>query len=102
MRSNRLRPLNGLLLLLASGCELSQQTVTVVNSGGKVDSQTPSPSPSPSLSPSPTPQGANGHNNVMPISVNGALCSANSYPNKPCVSVTICTPGTTTCVTVTD
>jgi uncharacterized protein DUF3443 len=41
-------------------------------------------------------------NNVLAITVNGALCSANSYPNKPCVSVTVCTPGTTTCQTVTD
>jgi len=31
-------------------------------------------------------------NNVLPITVNGALCSPNSYLNKPCVSVTICTP----------
>ncbi len=41
-------------------------------------------------------------NNVMPITVNGSLCSADSYLNKPCVSVTICTPGTSTCQTITD
>ncbi len=41
-------------------------------------------------------------NNVMPITVNGSLCSPNSYPNKPCVSVTVCTPGTSTCQTITD
>ena len=40
--------------------------------------------------------------NVLPITVNGPLCSANSYPNKPCVSVTICTPGTSTCQTIYD
>jgi hypothetical protein len=43
--------------------------------------------------------------NVLPITVNGSLCSpANSagYVNKPCVSVTVCTPGTTTCQTVND
>lgn len=40
--------------------------------------------------------------NVLPISVNGSLCSADSYPNKPCVSVTVCTPGTSTCQTVSD
>lgn len=40
--------------------------------------------------------------NVLPVSVNGSLCSANSYPNKPCVSVTVCTPGTTTCQRVDD
>lgn len=43
--------------------------------------------------------------NVLAITVNGSLCSSStssSYPNKPCVSVTICTPGTSTCQTVTD
>jgi hypothetical protein len=35
--------------------------------------------------------------NVLPITVNGSLCSASTsvdYPNKPCVSITVCTPGT--------
>ncbi len=43
-------------------------------------------------------------NNVMSITVNGALCSNTSfaYPNKPCVSVTVCTPGTSTCQTIND
>jgi hypothetical protein len=41
-------------------------------------------------------------NNVIPITVNGSLCSANSYLNKPCVSVTVCTPGTSTCQTISD
>jgi hypothetical protein len=41
-------------------------------------------------------------NNVIPITVNGTLCSANSYLNKPCVSVTVCTPGTSTCQTIDD
>ena len=42
-------------------------------------------------------------NNILPITVNGSLCSpTNSYLNKPCVSVTVCTPGTTTCQTVND
>jgi hypothetical protein len=43
--------------------------------------------------------------NVMAITVNGSLCSAatsSGYVNKPCVSVTICTPGTSTCQVVTD
>jgi hypothetical protein len=40
--------------------------------------------------------------NVMPITVNGSLCSSGSYPNKPCVSVTICEPGTSNCTTVSD
>jgi hypothetical protein len=39
---------------------------------------------------------------VVPITVNGSLCSSGSYPNKPCVQVTVCTPGTTTCQTVSD
>jgi Protein of unknown function (DUF3443)/Bacterial Ig-like domain (group 2) len=41
-------------------------------------------------------------NNVIPITVNGSLCSANSYLNKPCVSVTVCTPGTSTCQIIND
>ena len=42
-------------------------------------------------------------NNVLPLSVNGSLCSASSsYPNKPCVSVTVCAPGTSTCQTISD
>ncbi|HVP65840.1 MAG TPA: DUF3443 family protein [Anaeromyxobacteraceae bacterium] len=45
--------------------------------------------------------------NVVSITVNGSLCSAASstdqaYPNKPCVSVTICSPGTSTCQAVSD
>ncbi len=41
-------------------------------------------------------------NNVLSITVNGSLCSINSYLNKPCVSVTVCTPGTSTCQTIDD
>ncbi|HBG07260.1 MAG: hypothetical protein A2075_05000 [Geobacteraceae bacterium GWC2_58_44] len=40
--------------------------------------------------------------NVMTITVNGSLCSDSSYLNKPCVSVTICNPGSTTCRTIPD
>ena len=38
-------------------------------------------------------------NNVLTVTVNGSLCS---YVNKPCVSVTVCTPGTSTCQTIND
>jgi len=42
-------------------------------------------------------------NNVMSVTVNGSLCSSSaSYPNKPCVSVTVCTPGTANCQTIND
>ncbi|MFA5323123.1 MAG: DUF3443 family protein [Smithella sp.] len=40
--------------------------------------------------------------NVLPITLNGSLCSANSYVNKPCVSITVCEPGTSNCKTITD
>ena len=43
--------------------------------------------------------------NVMAISVNGSLCSSATsagYFNKPCVSVTVCIPGTSTCQTLND
>lgn len=44
-------------------------------------------------------------NNVISVTVNGSLCSnttSSGYLNKPCVSVTICTPGTSTCQTIND
>ncbi|MCX5849532.1 MAG: DUF3443 family protein [Deltaproteobacteria bacterium] len=40
--------------------------------------------------------------NIIPITVNGSLCSSDSYPNKPCVSVTICSPIDATCKTIND
>ncbi|HTT72046.1 MAG TPA: DUF3443 domain-containing protein [Anaeromyxobacteraceae bacterium] len=40
--------------------------------------------------------------NVLPVSVNGSLCAAGSYPNKPCVSVTVCDPTGSTCQTIDD
>ncbi len=43
-----------------------------------------------------------GGSNVVPVSVNGAGCSATQYFNEPCVSVTVCVPGTATCQTVND
>jgi hypothetical protein len=48
--------------------------------------------------------GGTAANNVISITVNGSLCSQTTfgYPNKPCVSVTICTPGTSTCQTIND
>ena len=44
-------------------------------------------------------------NNVLSLTVNGSLCSsnpANNYINEPCVSVTVCSPGTSTCQTIDD
>ncbi len=41
-------------------------------------------------------------NNVLTLTVNGSNCSAGSYQNKPCVSVTVCSPGTSTCQIVND
>src|SRR5512140_1262077 len=43
---------------------------------------------------------AAGGPNVVPISVTGTGCGANAYLNEPCVSVTICVPGTSQCQTV--
>jgi len=43
--------------------------------------------------------------NVMPITVNGSLCSSSTssgYYNKPCVSVTLCDPDGSRCQTVND
>ena len=41
-------------------------------------------------------------NNVMPLTVNGTTCAAGSYANKPCVSVTICSPINGNCQTISD
>ncbi len=44
--------------------------------------------------------------NVLSLSVNGSTCDSSliaasgGYINDPCVSVTVCTPGTSTCVTI--
>lgn len=38
--------------------------------------------------------------NVMPVSVAGVHCGSSPYVNEPCVAVTVCQPGTTSCVTV--
>ncbi len=76
MKSSRIASLM-LILLITAGC------------GGSGSSGGASP---------PTPTG----DNVLSITVNGSLCSANSYINKPCVSLTICTPGTSTCQTISD
>jgi len=38
-------------------------------------------------------------NNVLTVTVNGGL-SLGGYPNEPCVSVTICSPGTSNCQTI--
>jgi hypothetical protein len=42
--------------------------------------------------------------NVLPLTVNGATCGsgAGAYANKPCVRVTLCLPGTSTCQLVDD
>ena len=49
----------------------------------------------------PVPDGGN----ILSVTVNGSLCSGAfnaAYPNKPCVSVTVCTPDTGSCQTVND
>ena len=43
--------------------------------------------------------------NVMPITVNGSLCSSatsSGYSNKPCVSVTVCNPDGSNCQVIND
>ncbi len=52
--------------------------------------------------PGTTPGGGGAPPNELSVTVNGASCSAASYPNKPCVSLTLCAPGTSTCQTIDD
>jgi hypothetical protein len=42
--------------------------------------------------------------NVIPFSVNGATCRSGggAYPNQPCVRVTVCLPGSSTCALIDD
>ncbi len=41
-------------------------------------------------------------NNVLPVTVDGSTCGTNSglYANEPCVAITVCTHGTSTCQTI--
>ncbi len=70
---------------------IAQGTVTITASLGGVSDSTP-------VITTPSTTAAN----VMKITVNGSLCSAGSYINKPCVSVTICNPDLSACQTVND
>jgi Protein of unknown function (DUF3443) len=79
MKSTKLLPLFLILVLLA-GCG--------GGSGGSGSSSGNS--------------GSSNADNVVSITVNGSLCSIGSYLNKPCVSVKLCTPGTSICQTIDD
>ena len=62
---------------------------------------TPTPTPAPTPAPSPAPVGSN--SNVVSLTVNGAQCNSSinaGYINEPCISVTVCTPGSSTCQTI--
>ena len=69
----------------------------------------PSPSPTQSVIPAAVPVPlVNGltlppltGDNVVSLSVNGSICSHPSYPNKPCVAVTVC-DSANTCKTIND
>jgi hypothetical protein len=52
-----------------------------------------------SASPKPTFQLPVG-DNVLPVSVDGSRCRGAPYVNEPCVSVKVCSPGTSTCQTI--
>ncbi|MDA8430829.1 MAG: DUF3443 domain-containing protein [Geobacteraceae bacterium] len=53
-----------------------------------------------SAPPPATPPPAPAAHNELAITVNGTSCLNNSYSNKPCASVTICSPGTSNCQTI--
>jgi hypothetical protein len=47
--------------------------------------------------------GGDAEANVIPLSVNGAHCGGRgAYVNQPCVTVTVCAPGTSDCTTIPD
>jgi hypothetical protein len=72
---------NGLVTSLAAG------TTTITASSGSVSGSTLL-----------TVQDDN-NDNVITVTVNGGVAPG-GYPNEPCVSVTICSPGTSTCQTI--
>jgi hypothetical protein len=43
-----------------------------------------------------------GGGHTMAVSINGSTCSAGSYVNKPCVELTVCEPGGSSCVAIGD
>jgi len=91
-----------LLLVIGTGAGCSG----VGGGGGGSNGSPPTPaciagvSTSNTSNTSPTPASGD---NVVRVTVNGDLCSAGSYLNKPCVQVTVCTPGSTlNCQTISD
>ncbi|MFO0584250.1 MAG: DUF3443 family protein [Anaeromyxobacter sp.] len=76
-------------LALATGCGATAGGTTSTTSGGSGDSGTGGSS------------GTATSGATLTVSVNGSSCSA-TYLDKPCVAVTICTPGTSTCQTIPD
>ncbi len=81
MKSSK-RALLFLILVLAAGCGSGGSSTPSVTGGNEAPAS-----------------------NVLPITVNGSLCSPSTsafYLNKPCVSITICNPGTSTCQTIND
>ncbi len=70
--------------------------------GGSSTSATTTTSTSISTTTTTTPTGVN----VLSLTVNGSTCDSSlitasgGYINDPCVSVTVCTPGTSTCQTI--
>jgi hypothetical protein len=83
--------LNAKLITLAAAISLS-----MVACGGGGGSSTISPSPTPS-SYTPTPVPTSGSNIRVQITPGSSVCG---YANAPCVTVTICQPGTNNCDTV--
>lgn len=78
--------------ILFNGC---MQTPKLSSNNG--ESFTCTPGPTTNVVSSQAPTGAN----VMTVTVNGSQCTnGGAYQNEPCVSVTICSPGTSTCQTI--
>lgn len=80
------------VLPFAVSCMQSSFTLSPVSVGGYGSNATPTP-----FVPTPTPVQQAGKN-IVPVTVGS--CGTGTYLNEPCVSVTICTPGTTTCQTI--
>jgi hypothetical protein len=92
--SKRLLALSLIVVVVSAGC-----------GGGSTKNCTPVNAPNTAAEINSASVAAVSGANVLPLTVNGSTCAANSYQNKPCVSVTICkagSSGATDCQTITD
>ncbi len=91
-------------IVLDSKC-IGFTVVSAIPTPAPTPTPTPTPVPTPTPPPAPAQSSTSGgsNRNEVSLTVNGSQCSSSlnaGYINEPCVSVTVCTPGTSTCQTI--